>query len=512
MLLLFQYNWVISCLALILGAVGTLSFSPYDFWPAAIVSVFGLLAITLNRDTKNTMILGFLWGMGFFGTGIQWVYLSIEKFGGMPTTINILLVIILVSYLSIYPMLFSGLLNYFWPHSNVWRLVVAAPAVWHLTEYFRSYIFTGFPWLQFGYSQIDGPLKGLAPILGVETVTYLLITISGLLLLSASNRKVIPAITAISLLLFSLPLRKIQWYQNQDYKSVNVRMVQGNIDQSIKWDPKFLMTTLQSYLEKSFSCLNQNTIIIWPESSISDTERNQNNFLVILDRLFRSHHSSLITGIIHDRESAFGTKYYNTVIVLGDQEDYLYENKNRYNKHHLVPFGEFLPCKHLLRYLAPLFNLPMSSLSRGDYIQPQLSVQGYKITAAICYEIVFGEQVRANFLSNTDLLLTVSNDAWFGHSIGPWQHFQMARMRALELGRPLLNSTNNGITAAVDASGNIISKIPQFERQILDVTMVPTTCLTPYSRFGYVPLWLLTFMMSIIALFVGRKNINFFFK
>ena len=250
-------------------------------------------------------------------------------------------------------------------------------------------------------------------------------------------------------------------------------------------------------------------LVVWPESAIPAVESLSGEYLDMVNQATALNELAVITGIInYNFESK---QYFNSLIVLGRQEEedtqgsYFYPNSNRFNKHHLVPIGEFVPFQEILRPLAPLFNLPMSSFTRGDYVQNNLTANGIKLAPLICFEIAFPAQLHANFYPDTDMLLTVSNDAWFGTSQGPHQHMEMARMRALEFGRPLLRSTNTGITAVVDHHGQFVDRIPQFEEGVLKTDVDLVSGRTPFSRYQNYPIYLMSILL-FIALFLNQRK------
>ncbi|WP_343856233.1 apolipoprotein N-acyltransferase [Aliiglaciecola litoralis] len=477
----------------------TFSYAPFSLWlilPLAVSAFFVLLT-----HSSSPFKIGFAFGLGWFGAGISWVHVSIADFGGIPLAGSLTLMFLLCSYLALFPATFCWLLKRYMPVRN-WLL--AAPLLWFLIEWIRSWLFTGFPWLSLGYSQIDSPLAGWMPLIGETGVSALLIALSMSMALGVMRKNLTaPLIIAITTFVGGWVLSMQQWV-SVSKQPISIAMVQGNIKQELRWAPEQQLPTMQKYQRMTDQHWH-NHLIIWPEAAVPQLESTAESFLQNLDQKAAQADTGLITGIVNYNFNS--RQAFNNLIVLGKRhiEDveghYSYLHANRYDKHHLLPFGEFVPFEDWLRKLGPIFDLPMSSFTRGNYLQANLIANGVSLAPAICFEIAFPRQIAANLTKDTDFIITVSNDAWFGGSHGPDQHLEIARARAKEFAVPVLRATNNGITAFIDHQGNIISRLPQFEAGVLSADISPTKGNTPYRLIGDGPLWLLTFAYVLFNLY-----------
>ncbi|WP_299490869.1 apolipoprotein N-acyltransferase [uncultured Shewanella sp.] len=525
-------------LAYLAGGITALAFAPYFLWPVYFIALTFVLHQSQHLSAKTAFTYWLSFGFGCFSVGISWVHVSMDHFGGLPIIASLGLMALLALYLGLYAGLTGYLLQKIAPNTGILRNLILFPALWTLTEWARGWVLTGFPWLWAGYSQTQGPLKMLASVIGALGLSFIIALLCGALALCIQKRWkslaiLIPVITVCTLVAINTSAI------TPIHKTVNVVLVQGNIPQSMKWQPEALWPTMLKYMDltrpefapvdnafkhddnpsnqESQSLSNpQNKqahtdadLIIWPEAAIPAPEYLVEDFLSNANRVANLNNSAILTGIISQQ----GDDFYNSLIVLGNhnkktqmQADYQGNGVNEYKKHHLLPIGEFVPFEALLRPLAPFFNLPMSSFARGAYQQPNLTALGYHILPAICYEIAFPEQVRANFSNDTNLLLTISNDAWFGRSNGPLQHMEIAQMRAVELGRPLLRATNTGVTAIVNEKGVITKKLPQFETGVLTAKVPLLTGMTPFAHWGEWPILLLSGMFFMIALSIRFKQ------
>lgn len=492
-------------IALLCGAILTFAFAPFGIW-AVVPVALALVVRQLFYANVSGGWLGWWFGLGWFGAGISWVHVSIAQFGGMPLPVSIGLMVILCGYLALYPALtFYLVKRYFSPH--LWLL--ALPFLWVASEWLRSWMLSGFPWLSLGYSQIDSPLSGWAPVIGETGISALLILLSASLALHSHTRQWARLVTLLFVVfLGGFTLNNIAWVTPE--KPVNIGMVQGNIPQSLRWVPEQDIPTMNTYQQLT-ELVWQNDIIIWPEAAVPKLELLAQDYLQHIDILAAQHNTAIITGIVnYNFESQ---QAWNNLIVLGNKSandasgQYGYFHQNRYAKHHLLPIGEFVPFENLLRPLAPLFDLPMSSFSRGGFQQTNLVANGYHLAPAICFEIAFPRQIQANLKSETDFIITVSNDAWFGHSHGPAQHMEIARMRAKEFGKGVIRATNNGITGLIDHHGQIVARLPQFEAGALNAQIYTVKGQTWYQQTGDLSIYLLSFLLFAIAIYRQKYNV-----
>jgi apolipoprotein N-acyltransferase len=480
-------------LALAAGVLVPLGFAPFGWWPVPVVALLLALVAWLVAP-QRAFWRGWLYGVGQFGFGVGWVHVSIHQFGGNGLPTSLAITFALVAYLALYPALLAALVATLWRRERApWRVVLALPAGWLLLEWVRGWLLTGFPWLTLGTSQLDAPLAALAPVGGVLAVGFVLVLTSALLwaLGTAGN-----AGRAIALLLLAGLWGGMVMWGGRDWtepagEPVPVTLLQGNISQARKWLPEELDLTLRRYRELTEQGWDSR-LILWPETAIPVFyEDVADDYLVELQAAARRHGSDILTGIPY--RDPVSNDYYNAMLgISGDR-------RNLYFKRHLVPFGEFLPLRDLLGEALRFLRVPMSDFSRGPADQRPMRLAGQPVGITICYEDVFPAELRS-VLPEATLLVNVSNDAWFGDSIAPHQHLQIARMRALETGRPLLRGTNTGISAIIGPRGEVLARSPQFRVDVLHGEVEPRRGATPYVRYGDAPILALALLLGLAAL------------
>ena len=481
--------------ALLLGAIQVFAFAPFQQWWVLYPSLTGLFLLLqqVAKTNRRFLAVSFAFNLAMFIATIHWVYVSMDLFGGMPTAVSVFLIILLCAYLAIFPTIAIWASERLTFLTSTARYLLVLPVFWLIMDWFRGWFLTGFPWAYLGYSHADTPLVGFAPILGVQGMTLAILLISGALTLIIQKQRIKTSLVLIVFIIVSGHfLQQLRYTELQP--AVKIALVQGNIDQNEKWEKSHLYPSLFTYLDLSEAGDNsdrENELIIWPESAVAALEIDMQRFLQPLSEELSMKGKTLMTGIIeYDLEN---DDYHNAIIMLGKLPEglgYSQTSNNRYRKHQLLPIGEFVPFEDLLRPLAPYFNLPMSSFQRGDEHQNNLQSGQTSLAPALCYEVAFPELLRKNVVADTGMLLTLSNDAWFGSSIGPDQHLEIARMRAIEFARPILRSTNNGITAIYDDQGKEIGRLPSNTEGVLREKVQPAFGLTPYQRMGSIPLYL----------------------
>lgn len=475
-------------LAAFAGALLVPAFAPFDCYLLAVAAPALLLWLIGPLGWRRAAWRGFLFGFAEFALGVHWIYISLHGMGGVDAPIAVIMLILLVAVMGCYSATACGLAAGF--TDDGWqRRLLLFPATWALTEWVRSWFLTGFPWLNLGVSQVDGPLRGYASLLGTFGVGFCVILSAGLLLdmLAPRRRRALALAGFTALWVVGGLLAAVRWTHPAGPK-FRVSLVQGNIAQDEKWEPEYFGPTLEMY--RALTVENwKSRLVVWPEAAVPAYEDEvKEDFLDPLEAEARKHGTDILMGI--PTYNPAGDAYYNSVISLGSSDGV-------YDKRHLVPFGEnfeFLP--GWVRSLLRSMDLPYSSFSPGAAHQVLLKAAGYPVGVSICYEDAYGDEIMQD-LPEAAYLVNVSNDGWFGKSIALPQHLEISRMVALEAGRYLLRATNTGITAIVDDAGRIVGRAPSGERSVLSGDIVPLAGATPVSRWGNSPVLLLSLLLVV---------------
>lgn len=485
-------------LTVITGACLPLAFAPFNLYSLAFLCPAILLFQWFKHDFKLSITRGWLFGVGFFGTGTSWIYQSLYHFGNMTLPLAILATCLFVFIMALYPAALGLLTRLFAKKVTPALLCLCVfPSLWVILEYARTHLLTGFPWLLLGYSQTSNPLAAFAPIIGTYGLSFIVTLFSGAIVLILINQKRQLKSYSLALLLviisISLLLQHHHWTKpiNQPIKAT---LIQGDIAQKMKWDRNYLIHNIRVYEKLTQKNLGSQ-LIIWPEGAVPVLSSHAGSLIKQLNALAKQHNTTILFGI----PIASKGKYYNGLLMVG-------MNKGHYLKKHLVAFGEYVPLPSIIGKIMAAFKVPMSDFSKGPDIQPPLPFNHGAIGPFICYEVAFPNLVLSA-AKHANLLVTLSDDSWFGRSIALAQHLQMAKMAALQTRRYMLASTNTGITAVITPFGQIIKGANIGARTAITATITPMVGTTPLMIFSYYPLWVFITLLLLFAIWRSRQKV-----
>jgi apolipoprotein N-acyltransferase len=470
--------------ALASGALLACAFAPLSWWPLAILCPAALMGLWQGRTPRVAARLGFWFSAATFAVGTYWLYTSLHTFGGAPIWIAFALMLALAAIMGAYQALLGWFVARFLPPTGVLRWLVGLPCAWLLIEWWRGWFLTGFAWLSLGYSQTDTWLAGFAPVVGVYGLSaFLLLGAGALVTLAKGGRGARLAAVAVLIVPWALgyALQGVEWTQARG-QPVGVAVIQGAIPQDQKWLDANHDTTLRLYRNLTARALGT-ALIVWPESAPPDLANNLLDYLEAEYSMTNKRGSALVMGVVRASDNDPDV-YYNSVLTLDAA------GPHWYNKSHLVPFAEFFPVPGFVRSWLRLANLPYEDFTRGEPNQPPLPAAGLKLATSICYEDAYGSSQLA-VLGAADALVNVTNDAWFGNSSARHQHFQIARMRAIEAQRFMVRAANDGISAVIGPHGEVIARAPEFTPYVLRAAITARVGIPPYGHVGNWPIVLL---------------------
>lgn len=460
--------------AALAGGLSAFAYAPFELFPLSILSLALLLRLLLGATrARGGFALGLAWGLGTFLAGVSWLYISLNRYGGMAPPLAGLAVVLFCAYLALFPALAASLFVRWRARlSGRWSLSLLFAALWLLSELLRSRLFTGFPWLAVGYSQtVPSPLAGYFPLLGVFGVGFLAAWLAAWLVLGQWRQQFVSAVLPfVAVCAVGAGLQQVQWAAPSG-APVSVALIQSNIDQALKWAPERLRETLQILAQQVQT--QRADITVLPETAFPLLlDQVPASYLAQLTEHVRGHNGDLVFGVfVRDPQG----RIFNSAVTAG------VSTSQSYAKQHLVPFGEYSP--PAFGWFYRFVNIAMSNQTPGEPQQAPLQLGAQQVAVNICYEDLFGHEIIRS-LPQATLMLNLSNLAWYGNSWAQPQHLQIAQVRAQETGRPMLRATNTGMTALVLPSGRVEAVLPAFERAVLRVDVQGYEGRTPYSYWG----------------------------
>ena len=504
--------WSEALLSLGAGAAAVLAFAPFYAWPIALVSLVVLFSQWMKAATPfRAGLIGFFWGLGLFLVGVPWLFVSLHFYGNMPAPLAAIAILLFCAYLSLFPAL-AGYVQAKFRLSTLVRLLLVMPATFVAAEMLRGWFVTGFPWLILGYTQTPSayamaPLAGYAPVFGVFSISLLLAGTAGAIVLAANTHAGIVAsaplrrwltVGGTAIWISGVMLGVYEW-SSPSGPAIPVSLAQGNVPQDLKWREDQAAASLENYLQLVEQ--SRGKLIVLPETALPFMLQDvPKTVLAAMADKARAQGGEVLLGVaLRENQTTpeAGYRYYNGAVAFGTSP------AQQYAKHHLVAFGEFVP--PLFSWVYQWLKIPLSGFTPGAAQQPPMRLAGHRIAVNICYEDAFGAEI-AGALPDAELLVNLSNMAWFGSYLAADQHAQFSQMRALETARWMVRATNTGLTAAINEKGKIVAALPQFSRGVLEVLATPMQGATPYSRWKDWPMRLLIGCALAFAVIVSIRQ------
>lgn len=503
-----------TALAFVAGALTVFSFAPFGLWPLQIITLAFCFALLLRAGTiRQATLICWAYGFGWSAFGIHWLFVSLHRYGGMPAWMATLAVVLLALYVGAFYGAIGAGAAWLRQRRGISPQLLATlvlPSLWALAEWTRGWLFTGFPWLTSGYSHSVGPLGGYAPLVGVYGIGFVAAWIAAAIAMLPSNPR--PAIAAVVVLAAGFGLRTIDW-TTQHGNPISVRLLQGNVPQEMKFAPEKIMSSLTLY--RDMIEREPADLIATPETAIPLLPKQlPAGYLPGLTAYAQETGSHLLIGL--PASDAPG-EYANRVVGFGplpsspaiSQVNVPADDAYRYDKHHLVPFGEFIPPG--FRWFVDMMSIPLGDFNRGAAVQRPFAVKDQQVMPNICYEDLFGNEIARHIAAGAaspgmqpTMLLNVSNIAWFGDTIALPQHLQISQMRSIETGRPMLRATNTGATAIIDPKGQVVAQLEPYTRGTLSADVQGMRGLTPYVRMGDKGIVVLS--LALLGLALGLQH------